>query len=99
MLTRCIIKVTYIAGELAVTSCLAVLREFSQQLQRQGNKKCYLLPWEEKNLDSLEPILQPSGMPITALEIGGYILRFFCKKRNRIKIRLLSNQLGACRID
>ena len=41
--SRCIVKLTFIAGESAITSCLSALNGFFQQMQRMGNRKVIFL--------------------------------------------------------
>ena len=74
--SRCAIKLSFTAGESAITSCLLALTEFFQQFQRLGDRKAILLPWEEANLDDLDPITHPSSVPMTVAGISGYVPKF-----------------------
>ena len=71
--TRCKIKLSFAAGESAITSCLSSLRGFFQQMQRMTDRKVTLLPWEEDDIDDLEPIIRSSGMPLTVAGTCGCI--------------------------
>ena len=92
--SRCTIKLSFTAGESAITSCLLALTEFFRQFQRLGDRKAILLPWEEANLDDLDPITQSSSVPATVAGISGYIPKFFIRRGAGRRTEYLQLHIG-----
>ena len=59
-----------------------------------GDRKMTFMPWEEENVDGLDPITRPSSMSLTVGVMSGRIPKFFARKDTGRRTENLQARIG-----